>query len=127
MSWSYFSDNELKCRCGCGQMKMNLDFMQKLVVLRQRLDFPLALSSAYRCPDHNQKVSTTGNQGAHTTGRAVDIKVSGEQAYRLLQFAVHFGFTGIGIKQSGPHYTRYIHLDDLTPMDGFPRPGVWGY
>lgn len=127
MTWQYFSDIELKCRCGCGQGKMDADFMKKLIALREHLEFPFIVSSAYRCPKHNEKVGATGKQGPHTTGRAIDIKVSGVQAYKLLQYAAQFGFTGIGVKQVGPHNSRFIHLDDLAHTDGFPRPGMWSY
>lgn len=127
MSWPYFSDNELKCRCGCGQSKMNNDFMKKVVALRKQAAFPFIITSAYRCPHHNETLGATGRQGPHTTGRAIDIKASGAQAYKLLQHAAEFGFTGIGVKQVGSHNGRFIHLDDLTPKDGFTRPWVWGY
>jgi hypothetical protein len=43
-------------------MKMNDDFMQKLIALREHLAFPFIVSSAYRCPSHNEKVGATGRQ-----------------------------------------------------------------
>ena len=35
---------------------------------------PLQITSAYRCPSHNDSVSSTGMAGPHTTGLAVDIR-----------------------------------------------------
>jgi uncharacterized protein YcbK (DUF882 family) len=103
---------------------MHPDFMSKLVALRAYLNFPFVLSSAFRCPEHNSAVSSTGSVGPHTTGRAVDIVVRGEQAYEVLANAARFGFTGIGVNQKGG--SRFIHLDDLESPE-YPRPGVWSY
>lgn len=127
MNWEYFSEDELKCRCGCGKADMDPYFMQKLHALRKTLNFPLLVNSGFRCPDYNTKVSNTGGNGPHTTGRAVDIAISGKEAYYLIQYAANFSFQGIGVKQTGPHNQRYIHLDDLTDKDGYPRPTVWSY
>lgn len=127
MDWEYFTEDELKCRCGCGKAEMNPGFMGKLIALRECLGFPFTITSAYRCPEYNQKVSSTGPNGSHTTGRAIDIAVYGEQAYKLICHAPQFQFYGIGVSQTGSHRSRFIHLDDLTRANGFPRPWVWGY
>lgn len=99
--------------------------MEKLEKLRVKVDFPMVLTSAYRCPEHNANVSTTGRTGAHTQGKAVDVKVSEDRAFTLLKHALALGFHGIGISQKGEYATRFIHLDiaDL----GERRPRVWTY
>lgn len=125
--WEYFTREELMCRCGCGGMEMDPYFMDKLHSLRKALGFPLTVSSGYRCPDYNKRISKSGYNGPHTTGRAVDIAISGGDALKLIQYACNFHLLGIGVKQSGPHEKRYIHIDDLTEKDGYPRPGVWSY
>ena len=121
---THFSRHELRCRCGCGRCGMDQAFLVRLEQLRWAFGKPMRLSSAYRCPDHNERISKTGRTGPHTTGRAVDVLVSGEDAYRLVRLALEHGFTGIGIAQRGPHERRFIHLDDL---DGPTRPWVWSY
>jgi uncharacterized protein YcbK (DUF882 family) len=122
--WEHFTDAELKCKCGKCETKMNDKFMNKLEAMRAVAKFPFKLSSAYRCPMYNDIVSTSGRAGPHTTGRAVDILCSGEQAYWIVAHANYFGMTGIGIKQKGAHESRFIHLDDL---DKGTRPWVWSY
>ena len=97
--------------------------MIKLDNIREYLNFPLPVTSAYRCFKHNQVVSSTGVNGPHTTGRAVDIAIHGEKAFGLITAARQFGFTGIGMKQHGPHGSRYVHLDDLM----IARPMIWTY
>lgn len=130
MASKYFTDDELKCKCNNCKDKnnanmMNDDFMQMMDNLREKCNFGLIVSSAYRCKLHNADVSSTGLNGPHTTGRAIDILIGRKNAYIVLKNALELGFTGIGIKQTGD--TRFIHLDNLTQYDGFPRPTLWSY
>lgn len=120
----HFSDAELACRCGCGMLPSQ-EFMWLVERVRVRYGKPLRVTSAARCPEYNAKVSRTGLSGPHTTGRAIDLGVSGQDALRLLRIALSEGFTGIGINQKGA--ARFVHLDDLPNADGQPRPWIWSY
>ena len=120
----HFTEQELVCRC-CSKGGLDADFLALLEDLRAAMGRPLTVTSGYRCPTHNMAVSKTGPTGSHTTGRAVDIAIEGEQAYRLLAFATLNQMTGLGIKQHGA--SRWLHLDNLTAADGFPRPRCWTY
>lgn len=122
----HFSKSELACKC-CGAVNMNESFLERLETLREVFGKPMRVSSAYRCPAHNIKVSKTGPTGPHTTGRAIDIIVMGREVYSLLKKANVEGFVGIGIKQKGPNETRFVHLDDLSDQKGRPRPWIWSY
>lgn len=126
--YKYFKPEELKCKCNnCGSTgrEMDNDFMQKLDTLREYLGFPFVITSAYRCPAHNNNVSSTGFNGAHTTGKAVDIAVNRTQAYDLMKAAFEQGFTGIGVNQKS--VSRYIHIDTITASPSVIRPTVWSY
>lgn len=129
-SWSdirYFARGEFDCNCGCGRNDMQLDFVAKLDDLRTRLGVPLRVTSGYRCPLYNNVVSTTGENGPHTTGRAVDVQLAGANVHRLVMQASLGGwFSGIGLHQRGPHSKRFIHLDDLE-APAHPRPRIWTY
>ena len=128
MSWKYFSNDELKChcnKCGSNGEEMDTQMMQMLVILRKELDFPFPVTSAYRCPDHNSRVSSSGRKGRHTTGKAVDIAVSRSQALDLMSAAIKIGFTGVGVNQKGGG--RFIHLDTCNAADGFSSRTVWSY
>ena len=117
-----FSDLELRCTC-CGENRMNESFLVRLQEIRDIFGVPMMLTSAYRCPDWNERQSNTKSRtGPHTTGRAVDVAVSHKDAIRLIRIALERGITGIGIKQHGDG--RFIHIDDLS--DGI-RPHVWSY
>ncbi|MEG3637667.1 D-Ala-D-Ala carboxypeptidase family metallohydrolase [Magnetococcus sp. PR-3] len=126
-NWPHFSHDELQCRCGCGQALMDERFMALLEELRMAFGKPMPLTSAYRCPNHNAAVSSSGHDGPHTTGCAVDVQVAGHDAHALLTLATHHGFTGLGVKQRGTHQSRFIHLDTLNNAQGRPRPWIWSY
>lgn len=130
MVWQYFTLDELKCKCGkCNSTgeEMDNDFMQSLIILRKALNVPFVVGSAYRCPQHNAEVSTTRNAGVHTTGRAIDIDIEGQDAFKLVQRAIMNSglFTGIGISQREGK-ARYIHLDNQQ-LPNYPRPRIWSY
>lgn len=121
----YFHLNEFECHCKCGRAEMNQIFLGALDQLRERFGKPLVVTSGYRCPSHNVKVSKSGPNGPHTTGKAVDLAVSRGDAYQLLRLAQDMGFTGIGVQQKGG--ARFLHLDMLPDAPGQPRPTVWSY
>lgn len=98
--------------------------MCHLIAIRERLPFSFVVGSAYRCPEHNLDVSTTGENGPHTTGKAVDIRIQGIDARVLLDAAVKHGFEGIGIQQTGPRGRRFIHLDMVKRDAG---KVIWSY
>ena len=120
----HFPASSVACKCGCGMLP-KADFMEKVEALRVKLGFPLPVTSAARCATHNAKVSATGASGPHTTGRALDVGVRGENALRVIVEARNMGFTGIGVSQKGA--ARFIHIDDLPNAEGQPRPTVWSY
>ena len=126
----YFEPAEFACRCGtCGSdgHEMNIDFVFSLDQLRARQRRPLIITSGYRCPAYNVSISSTGENGPHTTGRAADISISGADAFHLVQQCTLGGWMrGIGINQRGPYEKRFIHLDDLEGPD-HPRPRIWNY
>lgn len=124
MDGRYFTDDELKCSC-CGVNAMRPETVDRLDRLRELYGKPIALSSAYRCAKRNTEVSSTGQNGPHTTGQAVDILVRGAEGLVLMGLAQRLGFTGFGVKQHGA--SRYLHLDDLPEAEGRPRPWLWSY
>jgi uncharacterized protein YcbK (DUF882 family) len=119
--WTYYTVEELACR-HCGLNLMDHEFMLKMVAIRDLLGFSLPVSSGYRCPVHNAAVSSTGDDGPHTTGKAVDIAISYQSARALVTTALEMGFLGVGIKQHGPVSGRMVHLDMV------PGPErIWTY
>lgn len=121
-----FTYEELQCKCGCGRMEIPFAEVDRLQRLRDVLGFGLIITSGYRCPEHNAKVSSTGRNGPHTKA-AFDIALYGTRAVQAIAEGRKLGFTGFGAKQHGPHPGRYIHLDALPNEQGQPRPWFWTY
>lgn len=124
MSWKHFHRAEFGCRgtdCCAHSNLIDDGLLDVLDALREAVGFPLTVTSGYRCPAHNVKVSSTGIDGPHTTGRAADLGVDRERAVLVLEKALALPFTGIGINQKGAG--RFIHLDTV------PRAGraIWSY
>lgn len=53
---SLFTDTELKCRCGCGLLKLHRGFRDELVALRMEFGRPMKVTSCCRCAKHNDSV-----------------------------------------------------------------------
>lgn len=123
MSFRYFKVEEFACRCGCGRNGIRSDFVSWLDGVRHELGAPMIVTSGYRCPEHNARVSTTGAEGPHTTGYAADFAASGAMALRIAEIALRHGVRGLGLNQRGAHGSRFVHLDRITAG----RPTVWTY
>lgn len=122
--WPHFTPDELRCK-GTGELVVVGRFLDRLERLRDRFGKPMVITSGYRSPAYNAQVSTTGTEGPHTTGRAVDVAIAGVDAFDVVRLAVAMGFTGIGVSQRGDRGGRFIHLDDIE--DWTTRPRIWSY
>jgi uncharacterized protein YcbK (DUF882 family) len=118
---NYFSEDELRCKCGCGVYKFDPDALAKLNRIRMSYGEPLIVTSGYRCLDHPAE-RHKGHIGAHSFGMAVDLAVSHEKAHKLLKVAMYYDVPRIGINQRGEG--RFIHLDWC---DELPSPTIWSY
>lgn len=113
--WPYFPE--------CDE-RMDPDFMDKLIGLRQEFNRRMSVTSSYRTVDHEKAQGRSG-KSVHTLGRAVDVAIRGKDALDLILLAPRFGMTGIGVDQKGG--SRFVHLDDYEGDDTQPRPWIWSY
>ena len=125
MNWIYFTEQELACK-GTDECDMHPEFMEKLIAVREDYNQPMIITSGYRHLAYNDTIGGAKNS-PHLYGRAVDIKVAGGDALRLIKMALRHGMTGVGVKQRGDHDRRFIHLDDMPQSDTHPRPWIWSY
>ena len=121
ISYKYFTEDELRCKCGCGKADMDSWFMDLLEEIREEVGEPFIVTSAYRCPEYNNKVSSTGLGGPHTTGRAIDIKANSSLKYKISIASYKEGITRFGIGKS------FIHIDNLKEVDLFTEEVIWTY
>ena len=117
--WVNFSYKECKCSC-CGLVDVSSDLLDLLQEARNVLG-PLQITSFYRCPSHNDNVSSTGLSGPHTTGKAVDIHVSNSQHRKKLIDYFSNKVSGLGIAKT------FIHIDIISPEELNHRPNCWLY
>lgn len=103
--WASFSPRELACK-GTGKLLVNEDALDKLQALRDRLRKPLILTSAYRSPEHNRRVSGA-KASKHLEGIAFDVRMDNHDPWEFENAARAVGFTGFGFyPKSG-----FMHID----------------
>ena len=119
-NWVNFKPEELECS-HCQTLMIHSGLMNLIQKARDNLG-PLSITSGYRCSDHNDKVSSTGPTGPHTTGMAADISVKDSRHRKQLITYFANKVTGLGIAKS------FIHIDLLDSDRGFEmRPNCWVY
>ena len=121
-NYKYFTEDELKCR-HTGECNMDDDFMKVLEAIREECAFGFVVTSAYRSPEHPIEAKKS-RPGAHASGKAVDILVNREQAFKVIEVALKHGVKRIGVAQKGDVGSRFIHLD-MDETRASPR--VWSY
>lgn len=124
----YFKAKELQCKA-TGEHGFDPEFLELLTKIRKECGFSFPITSGYRSPKHpiEQRKSRLG---AHTTGKAVDIKCSGVKALEIVSVAIANGITRIGVQQKGED--RFIHLDictqeDFPDYENYPEETMWSY
>lgn len=122
--WPHFSPGELADR-ESGALRFDPAFLDWLEGVRKAFGRPMLISSGYREPVHQWRL-TGRRTGAHVDGQAVDVLVSGRDAYDLMHLALEYGVRGLGVRQIGPEKGRFLHLDCWTAI-GAPRPMCWSY
>lgn len=109
----FFSDNELRCKCGCfslPQNGMNEELLQRLDRLREIVGEPIHVSSGYRCSNHEieaPRVEQRGYGGQHWFGKAVDIYCDNLTMDELADLATSVGFRGVERND----LLDYVHVD----------------
>ncbi len=99
-----FSKQELECKCGCGLVNYDDEFMTALQHIRNRYKKAMIVTSGSRCNEHNRAVGGSDNSD-HTHGRGIDIACNNSvDRFLIINFALATGFDRIGIRKS------FIHL-----------------
>lgn len=121
----YFKATEFMCS-HTGTEKMEQDFIDKLNALREAYGKPMTVSSGFRDSTHPvEAMKKDPKGGAHVSGKAADILIEREEAFKMVSLAFMLNFTGIGINQKGG--ARFIHLDTIESSPVRPRPTIWSY
>ena len=109
--WVHFSPEELACKhCGALPDELDVEFLDKLELLRASVGKPLRVNSGHRCRAHNLAVG--GAAYSQHKNLAVDVALAGHDELALFDAAKQLGFLGIGLGGT------FIHLDMRRKIDG---------
>ena len=115
--WKNFTPAEMRCKGTGKDIPLNAyskDALDKLQKMREIVGKPFVINSAYRSPEHNQRVGGRKNS-MHIQGRAFDIRIAGHDPKMLYRAAKKAGFNGIGF------HTSFLHVDNRSV------PQSWEY
>ena len=109
-----FTLKEFNCSCNCEMPKEVLYNIQKvanqLQTIRDRVNVPIKVNSAYRCLKHNRSIGSN-DSSQHVLGNAADIVIQGqipEQTANLIELLISNG----DILQGGlGKYNTFTHYD----------------
>lgn len=109
-----FSKSEFNCNCGCDMPEDILDNVEvhahNLQTIRDFLNTPIKINSAYRCPSYNAKVGGA-SKSEHKNGNASDLAVSSHNPSELADIIE--GLIRIGAIEEGGlgRYNTFTHYD----------------
>lgn len=116
--WPNFSPVEMACR-GDGLLKIDRAAMTKLQALRNALDKPIYVNSAYRSPTYNTRIGGA-KHSVHMDAKAFDISMSNHDPIVFEYEARRAGFTGFGYYPE----SNFMHIDtgrERSWGDPFPN------
>ena len=104
----HFNGNEFKCKCGCNEIHIDKEFVQRLEKLYATLDkIPagvkaIYVNSGYRCAKHSQNIKGAFIGDMHNIGAAADIHAQSKNgsyidSITICEAAQLCGFGGIAI------------------------------
>ena len=101
-----FNKSEFVCK-HCGRIRINIKLVNALQKLRDNVNKPIKINSAYRCLDHNRSIGSD-DTSQHIKGNAADIVIKGltpKEVAKIAETIPVFKDGGIGI------YKTFTHVD----------------
>ncbi len=109
-----FNSTEFDCHgygC-CTETIINPVLVKYLQQIRDHFKAPITITSAYRCPVHNQRIGGA-TRSQHCQGNAADIVVKGVAPREVAKYAESIGIKGIGLYETGSD-GYFTHIDTRT-------------
>lgn len=113
---NYFTEKELKCRCGCGLNKVRASSLERLNHAREFAGEPFSIgpnNRACSCREHNKAIGgsdTSSHIASEEEGiecKAFDLDAEdSRKRFVIIEALIRAGFTRIGIAKT------FIHVDD---------------
>lgn len=103
-----FNGNEFKCKCGCGQIHIDKEFVQRMQKLHEKLQTlpkgckAVYINSGYRCAKQSQIIKGAFIGDMHNIGAAADFHAQYKDgtyidALTLCEAAQLVGFGGVAV------------------------------
>ena len=109
-----FSKSEFECRCGCEMPKEVLNNVQKLAnqlqIIRNKVNVPITINSAYRCPKHNSIIGGS-KSSQHLQGKASDIVIEGYSNDDVADLIEELIASGDILQGGLGRYNTFTHYD----------------
>lgn len=114
----HFTRNEFKCKCGCGNDRIDIRLVKILDNIRDYYNKPAIITSGVRCPSHNKAVGGTSNSWHLNTrgAKASDFYIEGVNVTELLSHC-------IDLRNQGK--IRYTYTNNTT-MNGVVHIDIGG-
>ena len=114
----HFNSSEFRCKCGCGQIKIDTALIDTLEKLFPALDLgKINVISGYRCAKHDKAVGGRG-AGSHVEGYAADVRAFYRDGSRVPSSVVTLTLERLGHKYGigyrcgrVPDKSGNIHID----------------
>lgn len=109
-----FNSTEFDCHGSgcCTETIINPDLVKYLQQIRDHFKAPITITSAYRCPVHNQRIGGA-TRSQHCQGNAADIVVKGVAPREVAKYAESIGIKGIGLYETSAD-GYFTHIDTRT-------------
>jgi len=109
-----FSKSEFDCKCGCEMPQELIPNIQKLAnqlqIIRNRVNVPIKINSAYRCPEHNTKVGGV-KTSMHLQAKASDIVIKGYSNDEVADLIEELIASGDILQGGLGRYNTFTHYD----------------
>jgi uncharacterized protein YcbK (DUF882 family) len=109
-----FSKSEFECKCGCEMPKELIPNIQKLAnqlqVIRDAVNLPIKINSAYRCPEHNTRVGGV-KTSMHLHAKASDIVIKGYSNDDVADLIEQLIASGDILQGGLGRYNTFTHYD----------------
>ena len=112
-----FNKSEFECKCGCempSDVLANIKIVaENLQILRDYIQAPITVNSAYRCEKHNRRVGGAVNS-QHLLGKASDIVAHGftpDEVFDIVQNLRRNPMVKGVIFQGLGRYNTFLHVD----------------
>ena len=124
---SHFHESETACKCGCDYNDVDQETLDKMEIIRLRINKAIIVDSWCRCPEHNKNVGGAPSSG-HLFGLATDFHCNKMQLSQLWLFCheLKSGFNGLGTYPE--HNIPKIHADMILRFQRWTlRGGKYRY